>query len=287
MSAELCRLCVKHPAIPSSHVIPKFVFRAIKSDSPTGYFRNPNQPNRRVQDGDTCNLLCQLCEQRFSDAERKFANEVFHPFHNEDRNEFNYGPWLHYFMTSIAWRTLLLDLPGLDSDAANPRAPIAILRDTEQRMRSYLLGVQSLATGLRNHAFLFTSVDECSPDLAELSPNVVMRRSANDYTIIDRSSGAAAIIHNLAGFLCFFVVMGNPTDLWQNTKVSPSGGLLKQPQFVKSWLMNEWISNMRQWRAGFDQMSAKQDQEVLQDMQRKPLARGLRFRELDRGLLEE
>src|SRR5262245_57540060 len=130
MSVVLCRLCSRHPAIKNSHVIPEFVFRSIKADSPTGFFRNPhNNPNRRVQDGDKLPLLCKDCEQRFGNAEQEFANNVFSPFHKTDRDEFSYGPWLHYFMTSLAWRTLILDLPGLESDLANPRTTIKELED--------------------------------------------------------------------------------------------------------------------------------------------------------------
>jgi len=101
MSNSLCRLCLECPAIENSHVIPSFVFRPIKSDSPTGYFRNPNNPNRRLQDGDKLQLLCPQCEQRFGNAESEFATNVFLPFHRADCCEFSYGPWLHYFMTSL------------------------------------------------------------------------------------------------------------------------------------------------------------------------------------------
>lgn len=127
MSANMCRLCKQHPAIESSHVIPGFVIRAIKSDSPTGFFRNPNLPNRRLQDGDKLPLLCADCEQRFGKAEHQFANNIFLPFHKTDQDHFSYGPYLHYFMTSLAWRTLILDLPGLESDVANRRSAVATL----------------------------------------------------------------------------------------------------------------------------------------------------------------
>ena len=88
MSAVLCRLCSSNPAIENSHVISGFLFRAIKSDSPTGFFRNPNNPNRRLQDGEKLPLLCAACEQRFGDAEREFATNIFSPFHKTDRDHF-------------------------------------------------------------------------------------------------------------------------------------------------------------------------------------------------------
>jgi hypothetical protein len=140
MSADLCRLCLKNEPIENSHIISALVFRAIKGDSPTGFFRNPNSPNRRLQDGDKVRMLCPVCEERFGESERLFANHAFLPFHRADCNEFIYGPWLHYFMTSLAWRTLILDLPGLASDPANPRGTVAELEAAAETMRLYLLG---------------------------------------------------------------------------------------------------------------------------------------------------
>lgn len=182
MSATMCRLCCREPAIENSHVIPGFVFRAIKSDSPTGFFRNPNCPNQRHQDGDKLPLLCQECEQRFGRAEREFASNVFLPFHERDQNDFSYCEWLHYFMTSLAWRTLVLDLPGLQADPANPRAVVTGLVEAAETMRQYLLGASSLAASLRNHAVVFTKASSASRELAAIGPNVNVRRSAFGYT---------------------------------------------------------------------------------------------------------
>lgn len=140
MSNGACRLCDAEATLIESHIIPAFVYRAIKSDSPTGYFRNPNNLNLRVQDGDKVLLLCGDCEKRFNVAETEFAKKIFLPFHRTDQDHFTYGPWLHYFMTSLAWRTLILDLPGLQSDEANPRAFVAELANAVETMRNYLTG---------------------------------------------------------------------------------------------------------------------------------------------------
>src|SRR5216683_7841415 len=145
MSNEICRLCRIHPAIENSHVISGFVTDAIKADSPTGFLRNPNYPNLRLQDSDKHPLLCLECEQRFAVPERRFSEDIFSAFHDSDRDAFSYGPWLHYFMTSLAWRTLILDLPGLDADVENPRAAISDLTRAAKLMRFYLLGASNLA----------------------------------------------------------------------------------------------------------------------------------------------
>lgn len=282
MSVVLCRLCGLHPAIENSHVTSGFVYRAIKGDSPTGFFRNPNNPNRRLQDGDKFALLCTGCEQRFGDAEREFSTNVFADFHAKDRDEFTYGPWLHYFMTSLAWRTLILDLPGLEADAANPRPAVAELAAAAETMRQYLLGANGVAGSLRNHAVAWTKGHSACAALAAAGPNVMLRRSVFGYSILHRLHGYSGILHNLAGFMCFLIVKGNPRDTWSGTKVNPIGGEMKQPQRVSSWLMGELLSCLVESAKQQTGMSDVQRQKVAEAMRKNPSAPSLRFRELDK-----
>src|SRR5262245_58618739 len=173
-------------------------------------------------------LLCTECEQRFASAEREVANTIVLPFHENDRDEFSYGPSLHYFMTSLAWRTLILDLPGLECEAENPRATLATLGVAAETMRKYLLGATNLAESLRNHAIIWTKAQSGSAHLAR--PNTMIRRSVFGYTVLHRQLGYCGILHNLAGFMCFLIVKGNPRDTWEGTKVDAAGGRMKQPQ---------------------------------------------------------
>jgi len=258
------------------------VFRAIKSDSPTGFFRNPNNPNRRLQDGDKLPLLCAACEQRFGEAEREFETNVFSAFHKTDRDHFSYGPWLHYFMTSLAWRTLILDLPGLEADAANPRAAVADMAAAAETMRQYLLGASNLARCLRNHAVAWTKGLSGSAELAAAGPNVIIRRSVFDYSILHRLHGYSGIIHNLGGFMCFLIVKGKPRDTWNQTKVNPAGGRIRQPQRVSSWLMGDLLSHIVESAQKQGAMSEAQRGKVSEAMRKNPSAPALRFRELDK-----
>lgn len=288
MGVNLCRLCEEREAIKGSHVIPALVFRAIKSDSPTGYFRNPNSPNRRIQDGDKLPLLCRRCEQRFGDAETSFANEIFKSFHTTDQDRFNYGPWLHYFMTSLAWRTLILDLPGFESDASVPESLVDRLKQAKRMMRGYLLGASGLGSLLRNHAVLFTTAHSCSPQLASVGPNVFIRRSAFGYTLAATTHGYAAVVHNLAGFLCILIVKGNSKDVWKNTKVRAEGGKIKQPQHARSWIMQdvmELIIESREMQR--DGLSDAQRQKTADATKQNPSAPGLRFLTLDQQLITD
>lgn len=77
--SEICALCNQESELRESHIIPKFVFDYIKETSATGYLRNVTSINRRLQDGPKRKLLCHDCEQKFSIAEKYFAETVFSP----------------------------------------------------------------------------------------------------------------------------------------------------------------------------------------------------------------
>jgi hypothetical protein len=235
-----------------------------------------------LQDGDKFPLLCVNCEQLFGDAEDKFATNVFSAFHVTDQDQFTYGPWLHYFMTSLAWRTLILDLPGLEADAANPRAAVADLAAAAETMRKYLLGASNLARSLRIHAVAWTKGLTGSAQLAASGPNVKIRRSVFGYSILHQPHGYSGILHNLAGFMCFLIVKGNPRDTWNGTKVNPSGGEIQQPQRVDSWLMGELLSCIAEFAQKQGTISERQREKVRDAMSNNPSAPALRFQELDK-----
>lgn len=273
----LCRLCGQNEAIQNSHVIPQFVFRAIKSDSPTGFFRNSQKPNKREQDGDKQPLLCLECENRFSVAENCFAQNVFFPFHENDQDHFSYGPWLHYFLTSLAWRTLILDMPDLEADQTIPNRLLAPVRLTLDTMQRYLLGATHLADSLRNHALVWTGGEESTAKLASANPNVMVRRSAGGYSLIEKRSGYAGVIHNLAGFITLMNIKGNPKDNWVNTRIDPLGGHITQPQRVSSWIMHDLLEVLMDSQKTVGKgMSEKQKHKIQEGIQSNPTAPALR-----------
>lgn len=226
-------------------------------------------------------MLCASCEQRFGNSEREFSNNVFAAFHANDQDEFAYGPWLHYFMTSLAWRTLILDLPGLEADAANPPAVVGELVTAAETMRRYLLGATNLAVLLRNHAVAWTKAHSACAALAAVGPNVMLRRSVFGYTLLHRLHGYAGILHNLAGFMCFLIVKGDLRNTWSGTKVNPLGGQIKQPQRVSSWLMGELLTRIAESAKAHAAMSNTQRRKIEKAMRGNSTARAFRFRELD------
>ncbi len=275
MTIHICRLCGSNEAIKGSHVTPALVYRAIKADSATGFMRLAASPNQRIQDGDKHPLLCSDCEQRFGQREAKFNKHVFKAFHQHDHDSFDYGDWLHYFLTSVTWRTLIMDL---GDDATIVRIPTQVLPDFEaaaDTMRRYLLGNNTLATRIDNHVFLFPSDSSCSPELAAAGPNFLIRRSVGGYTLW--GDGFSAVMHNLAGFWCVTHIRLNPNDTWQNTQIAPAGGQFRPPQIVESWIAHAFFEDIIEFSKKRHNMSDKQREIIERSVQRNPNAASLRF----------
>ncbi len=245
--------------------------------------RRPAEPNKREQDGDKHPILCEVCEQRFGRRESQFNSYIFKAFHENDKAEFVYGDWFHYFLTSIAWRTLIMDLADPSTVARIPSRVLSELREAEATMRRYLLGEVGLASLIRNHVFFLVQGDVVSPELAAAGPNFLIRRSVGGYTLWT-NDGYSAIIHNLAGVMCVTLIRGNPQDTWDNTKVSPKGGRIKPPQRVRSWIAHDFFGAIIEFSKTNQRMSNKQLSVVEAAIARNPKANSLRFREADRRL---
>jgi hypothetical protein len=105
-----CRLCGNDAVLQDSHIMPAFVYKWLKATSATGYLRAADEPNLRVQDGQTRPWLCAGCESRFNKYETQFASEFFHAFDENPSSRLRYGRWLLKFCVSLSWRQLLIRL---------------------------------------------------------------------------------------------------------------------------------------------------------------------------------
>ncbi len=77
---DTCALCKAETVLRESHFIPKALYRLARADTPKGNSPNPIlvSPNGTVQTSlqITCRLLCDQCEQRFSErGEKAVINE--------------------------------------------------------------------------------------------------------------------------------------------------------------------------------------------------------------------
>jgi hypothetical protein len=118
--ATECALCGKKAPLRRSHIIPRFVSRALKTP-----------------DGPTRSLLCGKCEGGFGAYESTFARVVFHPLVAEGRVVAKYDKWLLQFAASVCWRILEEHL------AHPPAGPSAQEVSCRETWRQFLVGRQS------------------------------------------------------------------------------------------------------------------------------------------------
>src|SRR5262245_30062870 len=73
----VCAFCNTNPPIANSHVVPAFIVRFIKNNSPSGFLLNSWAP-RTQQDGIKGPYLCANCDNVvFSKWENYFKHHVF------------------------------------------------------------------------------------------------------------------------------------------------------------------------------------------------------------------
>ncbi len=267
---SMCRLCNNNPAIEGGHVIPKFVSDTIKKNSPTGFLRNPNNVNRRIQDGDKLPLLCENCEARFSKREKHFSEQVFNPFQEDELQSLTYGSWLTYFIVSVSWRSLVLDLGGFEADSRWNDADLQPLRDAEQLMRDYLLDQRDNVGTIENHLMIgLDQVTSTSPTFTK--PNVILRTSTVAYALMIPADGAYYVSGNLAGIIFCTVIAPSASDKYEGTRINADGGTITaERQRISSPAMHDLLKLFHE--ATESSLSQRQESKVLHSIQKNPNA---------------
>lgn len=241
----MCALCRSEKPLVRSHVIPKFVFDTIKSNSPTGYLRGGFlKPDQRVQDGDKLDMLCQSCELLFSRAEREFAERIFRPYHESGAISFGYGPWLSYFISSVNWRTLHLDNISFHSKGQCLAGDLRILDNAATMLAEFLLDKKPDIGDMENHILPMPQLTHASSELKNIEPNFLFRASAFGYTYFVPALKGYYVFANLAGVLIFTVIRKGKNDVWENTLVLPGGGTIEPPFQHKSPLMQDIMNRL-------------------------------------------
>jgi len=281
-----CALCKSEKILKESHIIPKFVFDRIKENSPTGYLRGGLlNSNQRRQDGDKFKMLCEDCEQLFSWAERKFAEDIFNPYHELGTTSFEYGPWLSYFIISVNWRTLHLDNIDFHSRQEWSDDLLCVLDDAEMILADFLLGKRSDIGNMENHILPMFEITDANPELKNIEPNFLLRISAFDYTFFVPDLDGFYVFANLAGVLIFTVIRKGKNDVWENTLVQLGGGFIKPPVQHKSPLAANIMDHLIE--CSEIKISQTQKNKIIESLSANPKAsqsKAVEYRKLDTRL---
>ena len=156
-----CALCRKNKELQLSHIVPHFVGRKMIKTAP-GNIRMTNEPNIVAQDIEKHYMLCHDCEELFSARERWFASNIFNPWQDHKQEQFSYDENLTYFIISLSWRSLYLDLEEFSCDSTFNREVLMIMLRAENIMRDYLLGKRQDISDIQNHIFFFDRIETAS-----------------------------------------------------------------------------------------------------------------------------
>ncbi|WP_404337970.1 hypothetical protein [Planococcus rifietoensis] len=266
-----CALCKREAELEKSHVIPKFVFRSMKKESPTGNMRLTSQSNKKVQDGDRQKLLCGSCEDLFNEDETLFANRIYHKYRADSLKEFEYEEWLNRFITSVNWRNLYLDIIGFVMEKNIDPYRLDILIQAEKIMRDYLLKERDNLETIENHIFFFNPISEASDSISDMHLHTVMGGSAFGYTFISYHHDSYYVFLNLQGLIIVTIIKPAQDDSWKNTLVQNEGQLnLNKPQYITTPLFSEFEYLAQQRKQAMEQMSEKQRIQIIDSIKKNP-----------------
>ncbi len=175
-----CALCQKESELQISHIVPKFVGKHLKATS-IGNIRSQANLGKVIQDIEKHALLCHDCEELFSASERYFANTVFYPYLKDKKDTFIYDERLHFFLTSLAWRSLYLDILDFVTNGGIRIEVLETMIYAERTMREYLLKVRKNIDNIEHHIFFYDRVMSISQSDLK-NANVAVHRAICSYS---------------------------------------------------------------------------------------------------------
>ncbi|MCM3294211.1 hypothetical protein M3661_29430 [Paenibacillus sp. MER 180] len=261
---QTCALCKNITTLKGSHIIPKFVTEWIKKTGITGYLRkSENDYKRREQDGFKKYLLCEKCEGLFSKTEKKFAETIFIPYLKDNQNEFEYQEWLNYFVTSVNWRLLYLELIDyLNKEIDITQNNIEEITKATQDLGGYLLGEKSFPSNVESHIYFLNDLAFVSH--AHLRPISFFRRSIFGFLLENNDPFDYSYVYsNLSGILLVTTIKKTKFDIWRNTLIRDQGKLTTN-QLIGSPVLGDLISVLEHANEG--SVPEHQSQKILEHL---------------------
>jgi hypothetical protein len=267
-----CALCYEEAMLEKSHIIPKFVYRTMKKNSPTGNIRLAAQPNRVIQDGDKQAMLCGGCEDLFNENETIFANKIFHPYHSNNLQEVEYGPWLNHFITSVNWRNLYLDITGFLAEQNIGLQELEVLIEAEKIMREFLLGKRSDLGKIENHIFFFGPIKEVTGDTTEFDLHTAVGGSVVGYTYINHDYNSSYVFLNLQEILIVTILKKATEEIWENTLVQENGtfNMMQPNHHVSSPVFSELNYLAEELKQSREIISENQKAKIVDAIKKNP-----------------
>lgn len=257
-----CALCGHDAELRDSHIVPSFVFRWLKESSATGFLRFRPALNKRVQAGLRITLLCSTCEQRFSQWEKRFAEEIYAPLNHGKTARFSYGSWLSKFCVSISWR--VLKFLRRDKLAHFSPAMIEAADTALTAWRSFLLEESPHPGKNQQHMLLLDLVHEHT--FSEIPPNL-NRYILRSVDIDAACTSKEAFVYSKMGrvVLIGFIRMANPQH-WQGSLIHVNNGAIGSQKYTLPDYFGRYLFERAKRADGFyEKISSRQAERISRD----------------------
>lgn len=264
-------LCGVETELELSHIVPKMVMRTLKKTA-IGNIRNSDNPNVPVQDSEKHHMLCGNCEDLFSEKETYFANNLFHPYQKKERIQFEYDSRLFYFLTSLSWRSLYLDLLDFTENDVVGIDAFEHLISCERDMREYLLNERNDIRTIEHHIFFFEEIKEISgnTEMAGLRPHAIFHRGIQSYTFCYEEDRTYGTITNMMGIMLITLYSKGSHEQWDRTQIINGIGRIEgKDQHITSVVGNEFTNMLKTAQSASDSMSDKQKEKIVENLKAK------------------
>jgi hypothetical protein len=236
----------------------------MKKTGPTPFLRKAVDPDSRIQDYHE-KLLCEDCEQIFSEYEGKFASHVFYPHVRDETASFEYGEWMYRFVLSISWRLLVSKLAvWKDSDQSN----VGIVEERIETWREILLDEKPLSDDpSEHHIFLLDELDLVQSDhQAPDNFEMYMQRNIDGTSVFGEDE--IHVFFKFPKVIFFSTITPTTPGGFVGTKINSEGGTIEQPQE----LGEKWGSFLMQRveKVAQVEMSEGEQQKVKQRIKENP-----------------
>ena len=194
-----CALCQnEYPTLNQSHIIPKLVYKRIKSH-PQSRFRDLGNISNIMQDGEKHKMLCHDCEEKFCALETNFAKHFLDDYLRTGRIpniNINEG-WMGNYILSVAWRILNDDLYRLNSFSGEWLRPL--FETFELQLRTHLNKQQipeTIPSFTKNYVFKLSEI------LQDISCQKLLEKMIFGYTYFDGDYKSFVVFSSYAGLVC-------------------------------------------------------------------------------------
>lgn len=268
-----CALCGSDDKLELSHIIPKMVIRNLKKTAISN-IRSVENPNKPIQDSEKHYMLCGKCEDLFSEYEKYFSDNIFQPYLKKEKVSYDYDRRLFYFLTSLSWRSLYMDLLDFVANDVVGIDALECLISSEKIMSEYLLNKRNDIGCIEHHIFFFDRIDSTGGNngfnTSDFRPHVTFHRGEFSYTICNENNHTYLTFTNMMGLMVITFYSKGEEEYWDNTQITNGNGVIEaRNQKMQSIVCNEMIYIMENTKNVTSTMSNIQQEKIKERIEKE------------------